>query len=378
MDNPFSSLLPANFGGSDVKATKGGIERRRQLAETMMRGAYDTSPVQHWTQGAARVAQALAGGMQNRRADAMEAERNQALMQALSGNLDPQTMVRIGAEYEMPTLLQGGAQAMLQERRQAQPNYQIYQGGFIDQENPQAGWQPIPGAPAAQEAQDTTRTSLTPILGNDGNYYLPRTDGSSVQIKPPEGVQLNGPQDKAAAAVLGKAQAEAQTKQSVAVQTGGTALQLIERMKTHPGLDGAVGNVYGRLPDIALFGEARNFEAMRKQVTGGAFLEAYKTLQGSGQITEIEGAKATEAIARMDRAQTKDGFLQALDDYEAVIRAGMDRAQRQAQGDFSVTAPGAPPQAPAPEAPQPAAPEVSKVINGKTYVKRDGQWYEVE
>lgn len=47
-------------------------ERRRRIAEAMMKAGSDTSPVQHWTQGAARVAQALLGGWQAGAADTAE------------------------------------------------------------------------------------------------------------------------------------------------------------------------------------------------------------------------------------------------------------------------------------------------------------------
>ncbi len=67
---------------------------------------------------------------------------------------------------------------------------------------------------------------------------------------------------------------------------------------------------------------------MLNQSKGGAFLEAFKALKGGGQITEIEGKKATDAIARMDRSQSKAEFDKALSDYEGVIKLGVDRANQ--------------------------------------------------
>ena len=48
-------------------------ERRRRVAEAMLKAGSDTSPVQHWAQGAARVAQAIMGGLQMRRENEAEA-----------------------------------------------------------------------------------------------------------------------------------------------------------------------------------------------------------------------------------------------------------------------------------------------------------------
>ncbi len=42
----------------------------------------------------------------------------------------------------------------------------------------------------------------------------------------------------------------------------------------------------------------RDFNAMLDQVQGGAFLQAFESLKGGGQITQIEGEKATQAIVR--------------------------------------------------------------------------------
>lgn len=65
------------------------IKRRRALADAMTQQGMSTEPVQHWTQGAARLAQALVGGMANRRADEQEREgregASRAVLAALTG-----------------------------------------------------------------------------------------------------------------------------------------------------------------------------------------------------------------------------------------------------------------------------------------------------
>jgi hypothetical protein len=90
----------------------------------------------------------------------------------------------------------------------------------------------------------------------------------------------------------------------------------------------AVG-VLGGLPTIPGT-QGRDFAALVDQVKGKAFLEAYQSLKGGGAISEPEGRKATEAIARLDRSQTQEGFDRALNDLESVIKTGVARAQHQA------------------------------------------------
>lgn len=74
-----SFILPANG-----KATPKSIERKRKMAEAMLQSGTDTSPVGHWTQGAARVAQALVGGYSQRKADQAEAEGQQSARDAMT------------------------------------------------------------------------------------------------------------------------------------------------------------------------------------------------------------------------------------------------------------------------------------------------------
>src|SRR5574343_1207496 len=56
---------------------------RRKIAMLLMRQGMDTSPIQHWTQGAARVAQAMLGGMELNRADESEKAAGKKIADAL-------------------------------------------------------------------------------------------------------------------------------------------------------------------------------------------------------------------------------------------------------------------------------------------------------
>ena len=103
------------------------------------------------------------------------------------------------------------------------------------------------------------------------------------------------------------------------IRDTGYLRNLLTSLRNHKGLAGVVGvpNAYGALPIPGT--QEANFKALLKQVEGDAFLQAFNDLKGGGQITEIEGKKATEAKIRLDNAQTEEAFKSALDEYISVI-----------------------------------------------------------
>lgn len=112
------------------------------------------------------------------------------------------------------------------------------------------------------------------------------------------------------------------------------ALRLADELLKHPGFTQAVGtsSMLGvqKIPGT----NAKDFMNRLDQIKGGAFLEAFNTLKGGGQITEVEGKKATDAIARMDNATSEAEFKNAVRDYQNVIRNGMNRAKMRAGGNL--------------------------------------------
>lgn len=82
------------------------------------------------------------------------------------------------------------------------------------------------------------------------------------------------------------------------------AIKTISQIRAHPGKQYGLGAA-GVLPGIPGT-QQRGFVNLVDQAKGKVFLEAFNSLRGGGQITEAEGAKATQALARMDRAQTPE------------------------------------------------------------------------
>ena len=102
--------------------------------------------------------------------------------------------------------------------------------------------------------------------------------------------------------------------------------------KPMKGFQGAVGATW--LPGARFVPgtDEANFMARFDQLKGASFLEAFESLKGGGAITEKEGAKATDAINRMSISTDEKEFMAAARDLQAIIRKGVENAQRKAGG----------------------------------------------
>lgn len=215
----------------------------------------------------------------------------------------------------------------------------------------------VPEPPNARD-----QFGLSPIYGKDdqGNLVVmqPSKSGGLVKADLPPGVTLQPgtdkidlgtswgitdrsgsiisviPKDIAGAEqekATGKARGEVAFDLPRIEQNAEQTLGIIEQLKNHPGRATATGKSGTFDPRNYIPGtDATNFNVMLDQAKGQVFLQAYQTLKGGGQITEVEGKKAQDAIARLNRAQSDDEFVKALDDFEGIIRIGLDRARRQA------------------------------------------------
>jgi hypothetical protein len=100
--------------------------------------------------------------------------------------------------------------------------------------------------------------------------------------------------------------------------------------KPHPGLSKATG-LGGGVMRFFAGTEGKNFEIRHKEVLSQAFLDAFEALKGGGAITEKEGEKATSARTRMDLAQSKEEYISAAREYQAVLKRGVETARARMQ-----------------------------------------------
>ena len=146
---------------------------------------------------------------------------------------------------------------------------------------------------------------------------------------------LRGSQDvgylKEATAAKTKAKALATEEASKVVglpKAEADATLMIDRLKelkAHEGKGMAVGrtSMFPVVPGTS----TQDFHSKLDQIKGGQFMQAYQGLKGGGQITEVEGAKAEQAIANLDVAQSEEQFNSALDEFIGIVEKGLKRAQ---------------------------------------------------
>jgi len=113
---------------------------------------------------------------------------------------------------------------------------------------------------------------------------------------------------------------------SAAISTVEDSIRVVQKALDHPGRETATG-VSGTIDprNYLPATDAKNFLVVLEQIKGKAFLQAFQSLKGGGQITEVEGNKATAAITRMDTAQSDAEFKTALNDLMDVMKKGYER-----------------------------------------------------
>lgn len=130
----------------------------------------------------------------------------------------------------------------------------------------------------------------------------------------------------------GKIQAKAQADLPNAIMQGEQTIKLVDDLLAHPGFNISVGKSapIGKLQSMIPGTQAASFDIALNQLKGKQFLEAFESLKGGGQITQIEGEKATQAMSRMEKANTEEEFQRAAREFQSIIRTGIARAKSRA------------------------------------------------
>ncbi|MBX8827445.1 hypothetical protein [Ochrobactrum sp. SFR4] len=198
--------------------------------------------------------------------------------------------------------------------------------------------------------QDAQGNPVIGVLGTDGSFKKVDTGGfdissgteqidlgDSFAIKDKRSGQIIGsvPKNLANAEkekVVGKAQGEAFTSLPSDLARGEQTIADIDTLLSHDGLSAIVGPADQYRPNWTMGASGRDALTYLKKLQGGAFLQAFGMLKGGGAITEIEGAKAEAAMARMDRSLSEDDFKTALKDFRNAVSDGMQKLKQKAGG----------------------------------------------
>lgn len=138
---------------------------------------------------------------------------------------------------------------------------------------------------------------------------------------------------EATAKTLAEKSATQKSNLPVIAQNTAYAQDILKRLVDHPGLPYATG-AGALLPTIPGTSQA-DFKALRNQINGVAFLQAFQTLRGGGQISNVEGDKATSAITRLnDPKISPEAFKTAANELYNILDVGLQRAKGEASGNF--------------------------------------------
>lgn len=178
------------------------------------------------------------------------------------------------------------------------------------------------GAAPAPEAFRQATPEEAASYGSPAGQFGP--DGRFYPVNPPTGMTIESDGKGGFRFVQGAGAQNAQADAQTEVIQADAMLNSIDEILADPALDRATGilSPTQRIPGTAAY----RFGTRARQLEGQAFLQAFESLKGGGAITEIEGQKATQAIGRLDTAQSPDDYRQALEDLREVVQAGRARS----------------------------------------------------
>lgn len=178
---------------------------------------------------------------------------------------------------------------------------------------------------AAQEGAKAQFDLVQVPDGNGGMVTMPRAQAvQALGGQPGQQGQPSG----ALGETLPKQVLEAREDLPKVVNQADQMISSIDGLLNHPGLDSSVG-LKSYLPVIRGTDRA-DFQTRSEQLQGQAFLQAFNDLKGGGQITEVEGAKATAAIGRMSNAQSKEAYTESLAELRDILQTAKSRAYEKA------------------------------------------------
>lgn len=176
--------------------------------------------------------------------------------------------------------------------------------------------------------------------------FEPMSDGTLINTVDPNDAASNYDFDpsivafqRASGTAQGKIGGGTLANLPIAAQTAQNALDTVAKLRADQAGQSQTFGTYGvgplQIPDqfgLTMPGTPKaDFRATLQQAGGQAFLNAYQQLKGAGAISDAEGQKAGAAISRMmDPNISQSAFNAALDDYEAIIKAGYQRLTQQA------------------------------------------------
>lgn len=140
---------------------------------------------------------------------------------------------------------------------------------------------------------------------------------------------------------------ERQKTQGTEISGKAALIARIDALMNDPNLEDALGFegiVRGFASNIGLDPNVARVNEMIKQVRGDVFLQAFEKLKGGGQITELEGMKAEQAMARLGQMQSYEDYVNSLKELRFYVDIFSRRLQGESIPDEMIYTPGQDPQ----------------------------------
>lgn len=162
---------------------------------------------------------------------------------------------------------------------------------------------------------------LQTLQGQRAKYYA-----GPMQAEPSAAERAAAAAAQAGAVEQAKADVVPAQQKTNALAKFDQVLGTIGTVLNHPGLPMATG-LSGKLdPRNYVPGtQAADFAAKADQLQGQVFISAYEGLRGGGAITEVEGKKAENAIASLNRTQSPEQYRKSLVELRDVIAGARAR-----------------------------------------------------
>lgn len=309
-DRP-AEVLPPDVAGPPQSAQPQNLPAAYQA----LMQAPDPSLRQMGMQGITRIPE-LQAQREERQAQ-RDFQRQQAELQ------NQQFIERLQMQHQMRLETMREQNASREQMAQAQREFQEQMANIRSSiTSSQPYFQPVQTAQGVM-AFNARTGRVEPVVGSSGQPII------GAQYDPVLQGSLAG--SKTGATTEAKLRTEARLDAPKAIAQGEETIRLVDDLLKAPGMKQAVGasRMLGiqKIPGTS----AKDFDVRLDQLKGQQFLQAFESLKGGGAITEIEGKKATDAIARMDAASSEAEFTKAAREFQSVIRQGVARAKN-AQG----------------------------------------------
>lgn len=189
--------------------------------------------------------------------------------------------------------------------------------------NAAAGVSPIPGIDNSPEWRDATPDEAARYGAAFGQ--INNKTGKFQAIEAPRGMTLESDGKGGFRMVQGAGVGQGGESPKVDVTSPAAMVSTIDGILNDPALNTATGmlSFTQAIPGTPQYRVGTRI----RQLNGQAFLQAFESLKGGGQITENEGTKATEAIGRLDSAQSPDDYRNALTELRDILIVAQSRPQ---------------------------------------------------